>query len=37
MPPERAHVYWNGTFSEAEKATLLRFHCPALLPMFSLV
>ena len=24
MPPERAHVYWNGTFSDAEKATLLR-------------
>ena len=20
MPPERAHVYWNGTFSDAEKA-----------------
>jgi asparagine synthase (glutamine-hydrolysing) len=24
MPPERAHVSWNGTFSDAEKATLLR-------------
>ena len=24
MPPERAHVYWNGTFSEAEKRSLLR-------------
>jgi asparagine synthase (glutamine-hydrolysing) len=24
MSPERAHVYWNGTFSDAEKATLLR-------------
>ena len=23
MPPERSHVYWNGTFSEAEKAALL--------------
>jgi asparagine synthase (glutamine-hydrolysing) len=28
MPPERAHVYWNGTFSEAEKATLLRIPLP---------
>jgi len=24
MPPEQAHVYWNGTFSEAEKRSLLR-------------
>jgi asparagine synthase (glutamine-hydrolysing) len=24
MPPERAHVYWNGTFSDAQKAALLR-------------
>jgi asparagine synthase (glutamine-hydrolysing) len=24
MPPERAHVSWNGTFSDTEKATLLR-------------
>jgi asparagine synthase (glutamine-hydrolysing) len=24
MPPEQAHVYWNGTFSEAEKLTLLQ-------------
>ena len=23
MPPEQAHVYWNGTFSEAEKRSLL--------------
>ncbi|MGC2403359.1 MAG: asparagine synthase (glutamine-hydrolyzing) [Acidobacteriaceae bacterium] len=23
LPPEQAHVYWNGTFSEAEKARLL--------------
>jgi asparagine synthase (glutamine-hydrolysing) len=23
MPAERAHVYWNGTFSDAEKQTLL--------------
>jgi asparagine synthase (glutamine-hydrolysing) len=31
MPPERAHVYWNGTFSEAEKATLLRTPLPGAL------
>jgi asparagine synthase (glutamine-hydrolysing) len=31
MPPERAHVYWNGTFSEAEKAALLRFPLPGAL------
>ena len=24
MSPQRAHVYWNGTFSETEKAALLR-------------
>ncbi len=24
MPPEQAHVYWNGTFSEAEKRSLLQ-------------
>jgi len=24
MPPEQAHVFWNGTFSEAEKHLLLR-------------
>jgi asparagine synthase (glutamine-hydrolysing) len=23
MPPERAHVYWNGTFSDDEKRSLL--------------
>jgi asparagine synthase (glutamine-hydrolysing) len=28
MPPEQAHVYWNGTFSEAEKSTLLRVPLP---------
>jgi asparagine synthase (glutamine-hydrolysing) len=28
MPPERAHVYWNGTFSDAEKATLLKVPLP---------
>jgi asparagine synthase (glutamine-hydrolysing) len=31
MPPERAHVYWNGTFSEAEKATLLQIPLPGAL------
>jgi asparagine synthase (glutamine-hydrolysing) len=31
MPPERAHVYWNGTFSEAEKNTLLRVPLPGAL------
>jgi len=28
MSPQRAHVYWNGTFSEAEKAALLRVPLP---------
>ncbi len=28
MAPERAHVYWNGTFSEAQKAALLRSKLP---------
>jgi len=28
MPPEQAHVYWNGTFSETEKAALLRVPLP---------
>src|SRR5580704_14579019 len=23
MPPERAHVYWNGTFADPEKRSLL--------------
>jgi asparagine synthase (glutamine-hydrolysing) len=31
MPPEQAHVYWNGTFSEAEKAALLRVPLPGAL------
>jgi asparagine synthase (glutamine-hydrolysing) len=31
MSPERAHVYWNGTFSEAEKATLMRVPLPGAL------
>jgi asparagine synthase (glutamine-hydrolysing) len=29
MSPERAHVYWNGTFSEAEKAAMLNRPLPA--------
>jgi asparagine synthase (glutamine-hydrolysing) len=28
MTPQSAHVYWNGTFSEAEKAALLRVPLP---------
>jgi len=28
MTPERAHVYWNGTFSDAEKRQLLRWPLP---------
>ena len=28
MPPERAHVYWNGTFSEAQKRDLLHAELP---------
>ena len=28
MSPESAHVYWNGTFSEAQKAALLRVEIP---------
>ncbi|MGA8437365.1 MAG: asparagine synthase (glutamine-hydrolyzing) [Candidatus Sulfotelmatobacter sp.] len=28
MSPERAHVYWNGTFSEVQKAALLRVAMP---------
>ena len=31
MPPELAHVYWNGTFSEVEKAALLRVPLPGTL------
>jgi asparagine synthase (glutamine-hydrolysing) len=31
MSSERAHVYWNGTFSEAEKASLLRVRLPGAL------
>ena len=28
LPPERAHVHWNGTFSEAAKEALLRRPLP---------
>lgn len=28
LPPERAHVYWNGTFSEEQKAGLLKTELP---------
>jgi asparagine synthase (glutamine-hydrolysing) len=28
MAPDRAHVYWNGTFSEAQKAALLCTELP---------
>lgn len=28
MTPERAHVYWNGTFSDPEKAALARMPLP---------
>jgi asparagine synthase (glutamine-hydrolysing) len=28
MSPERAHVYWNGTFSDAEKAALVDTKLP---------
>jgi asparagine synthase (glutamine-hydrolysing) len=28
LPPEQAHVYWNGTFSEEEKAVLVRVSLP---------
>jgi asparagine synthase (glutamine-hydrolysing) len=31
LPPEQAHVYWNGTFSEVEKAPLLHQPLPAAL------
>jgi asparagine synthase (glutamine-hydrolysing) len=29
MQPERAHVYWNGTFSDQEKQKLLRAQLPS--------
>jgi len=28
LPPERAHVYWNGTFSDASKADLVNAPLP---------
>jgi asparagine synthase (glutamine-hydrolysing) len=28
LPPDQAHVYWNGTFSEAEKASLVSARLP---------
>ena len=31
MPADRAHVYWNGTFSDAEKRSLLRPAAPGAL------
>jgi asparagine synthase (glutamine-hydrolysing) len=31
MSPERAHVYWNGTFSEGEKLTLVQSPLPGAL------
>jgi asparagine synthase (glutamine-hydrolysing) len=31
MPPERAHVYWNGTFSDDEKLTLVQSPLPSAL------
>ena len=32
LPPEQGHVYWNGTFSEAEKAALLKAPLPGRFP-----
>jgi asparagine synthase (glutamine-hydrolysing) len=31
MPPERAHVYWNGTFSDTEKRGMISVNLPAAL------
>ncbi len=31
MAPERAHVYWNGTFSDAEKRALTKLNLPGAL------
>jgi len=31
LPPERAHVYWNGTFSEASKRALVNAPLPGAL------
>jgi asparagine synthase (glutamine-hydrolysing) len=36
MPPERAHIYWNGTFSDSEKHSILTGTLPnALDPILS--
>jgi asparagine synthase (glutamine-hydrolysing) len=32
LAPEQAHVYWNGTFSEREKAALVRQPLPGAMP-----
>ena len=32
LPPEESHVFWNGTFSAAEKAALVREPLPGALP-----
>jgi asparagine synthase (glutamine-hydrolysing) len=32
LPPEEAHVYWNGSFSEAEKSSLLTEPLPGTFP-----
>jgi len=32
LAPEQAHVYWNGTFSELEKAALVRQPLPGAMP-----
>ncbi len=32
LAPEQAHVYWNGTFSELEKAALVRRPLPGAMP-----
>ena len=29
MPPARAHIYWNGTFSDAEKDSLVKQKLPS--------
>ncbi len=31
LPPSRAHVFWNGTFTDEQKATLVRAKLPATL------
>jgi asparagine synthase (glutamine-hydrolysing) len=31
LPAEQAHIYWNGTFSETEKAALLKVPLPSAL------